>query len=248
MNTQNKMLLWAVKITAAIFNMPSTGYVFYEIFKDTPRGIELVYFNTFLAVLLIDVLFLWVLNVLEDERLDPFKRLPVALSAILLSIVIVWVGYKDEGALAFAPRIGLLVLVFNDLIAWLTDFLVHYNSREAQEQRIRNNEVLHKRKVKQKARKKAVNSEEYTAWYVNKELEQISVESERSVEIPPIPVLEELPANIFKVGDGYGWVDYDDVEHTMTSLKKPYTLKGASLALTRYENKVHENGKSVQER
>ena len=190
----NKTVLWIVKIVAAIFNFPATAYVFFDILSATDRSPAFVYFNLIFAVLLIDVFFLWVLGVLEDSKEDPIKRMPAALSSILLVVAIIWIGVKDEGILAFAPRIGLVVLVFNDWILWSTDFFQLYFSRERIEKRIRDREVVHSRKIKSAARKQAMKNLKTEIIYSQEQslIKQLSLFEEEKEPVKTEPVLLDI--------------------------------------------------------
>jgi hypothetical protein len=248
MATLNNKLLWAVKFVAAIFNAPSTGYVFYGILDKTERSEWLVWFNTILAVLLIDLFFLWVLTVLEDESIDPIKRMPMAISAVLLSVAIVIIGVMDEGVLSYAPRIGLLALVFNDLVGWGTDYWAHYNSREQIEQRIRKSEVVARRRMNEKTLKAAIKESEadFQARHRSRILEQLGQSDSEHSEPEKVLAPEELPEHVFKADDGtYGWVSPVTGERTTkTSLGKPYnTMRGAQIAVSRHVKEHTENGK-----
>lgn len=253
-NKLNVWLLWSVKITAAIFNAPSTGYVFWGILEKTDRANWLVLFNTLLAVLLIDLFFLWVLTVLEDSTLDPLKRLPMAVSSIGLSVAIIAIGIKDEGILSYAPRIGLLALVFNDLVGWSTEFWAHYNSREQIEQRLRNRLVIQRRRMEVKTQNAAVTKLEpyFEERHVRKIMDQLGMEdtSERSETTTPQvheESIKELPEHVFVQDDGtVGWRSPITGQlFTETKAQNPYTIRGAQIAASRHIKEHSKNGHVV---
>jgi hypothetical protein len=248
----NKHWLIAVKVVAAIFNFPATAFVFHDIFSQTGRSQELVLFNTLCAVLLIDVLFLWVLGVLEDSSLEPVKRIPVAFSSILLIIATIWIGFKDEGVLAFAPRIGLVILVFNDLILWGTDYWQTYYSREKIEQRIRDKEVIHSREIKAEASREALENlyEELVISQENRLIKQLGLndpieETKQEPQNLELFAEDDLDKYVTKNGKGFVWENpYTGEMNHKTATGKYYTEKGAKLALRRV---VKQNEYALQE-
>lgn len=244
------LMSWIVKGVVTIFNFPATWFVFYDMFEHTGRPGWLAYFNTFMAVLAVDVIFLWIIGILEDEYRSPIKRLPAAITSIVLAILVVWIGVMDEGTiLAFAPRMGLLLLVFNDLIAWLADYRAMYFSREFQEEKIRNEEVIARRKMNKKTRLSAMDKLEpvFENKHRQRILDQLNVKDTPVVKEPAIPTtlpeVIDLPENIFQLADGsFGWVDQQGNEIVTTKTGKPYkTARGAQIALARSLN----NGQSV---
>lgn len=241
---RNKRMLWIVKGIVTIFNLPATWFVFFELFEHTDRPEAVTYFNTFMAILAIDAVFLWVIGILESD-LTPIKRLPAAITSIMMAGLVVTIGIMDEGGiLAFAPRAGMLLLVFNDIIAWITDWRLHYLSREVQEQRLRDQEVLHRREMNKKTLMAAIDDleDQFQEKHRQRILDQLGLEeiSERS-ETPTVVESKELPEGVVQVGDNYGWYKGQELI-TETTLGKPYTEKGAQLALSRH-TKASTNGK-----
>jgi hypothetical protein len=240
-------MLWLVKGTITVFNIPATFFVFLNLFQHSERPEWLAYFNTFMAILAVDVVFLWVIGVLESP-IEPIKRLPAAITSILMVVLVVWIGIMDEGSLlAFAPRAGMLLLVFNDLVGWLTDYRQLYQSREFQERRIRDREVIERRKVDSQALKEVVHElkPKLKERHTKRILAQLGLEevTERSVEIPKE---ETLPEFVFKTDAGFGWKSPINGEvFTQTTLGKPYSMSGAQIAASRHVKEHNHNGKSV---
>lgn len=235
----NNRLLWGVKLIAAIFNAPATGYVFYNVFSSTSRSSFFVYFNVLCAVLLIDAFFLWVLYELEDDSIDPRDRIPEAIVAFALTVGVIVIGAIDEGMLAWIPRMGIVALVLRDELRWINSYVRVYRSREYQEQRIRDQEVVDRRKLMQKAKRDAWNQ-------LETEFIQVQVQRERK-QLGLVDLIEEnyeqdLPERIVKTDEGYGWVDFEGELTSETSTGNPYTLTGAKLALARYTKKAKTNG------
>jgi len=229
--------LWAVKIAAAVYNARASASVFYNILITSGLDKTWVVFDTILAVILIDVVFFWVLNELEDWTKNQLERYPVAITAVVLSVVTVLIGYQQEGFLAIAPRAGLLMLVFNDLLGWFMQKRAMYNSWEYQEQKLREEEKLARRKMNQKSFIRAMEAleDQFTEKHRQRILAQLNLDH------PPTehsePTEEVLPEGIFKTDTGaYGWVNSDGEEVVKTSQAKDYTLRGAKLALARSYN------------
>jgi hypothetical protein len=234
MNT-NKTMLWIVKGVVTVFNIPATWFVFYAMFEHSDRPTWLAYFNTFMAVLAVDAVFLWVLDMLESKH-EPIKRLPAAITSVLMVILVVWIGVMDENSiLAFAPRAGMILLVFNDIISWLTDYRIFYRSREHQEQKIRDSEVLYRRKVESQALKAAIDSKKewFQERHTRRIMGQLKLEDEQQ---QPVPEHSALPEGVVEVDSGYGWVSPKTGEViSTTSLGKNYTsVRGAQIALARH--------------
>ena len=250
--TKNKTILWVVKGIAAIFNFPATAYVFFELLSDTNRPSWLVYFNTIFAVLLIDALFIWVLGVLEDSTIAPVQRIPVVFSSIALSIAVFAIGVIDEGILAFAPRIGIFLLVFNDLVLWVIDCFIawgNYFTRDRIEQRIRDREVIARRKAKEQAIRTAYKRlkpemADYHTNLLREGLELNSEHSEKPVNTSKIFNKEDLDQYVKQNGKGFYWIRPGTGEKFYeTATGKHYTERGAKLALIR---DCKETGYAVQ--
>lgn len=148
--------LKAAKYITALVQVPATFAVFYAQLVATGHSPELAAFKAGCSVLLMDVMLLWLLYVLESPFHDPLKKLPYVLSVVALTIANVIIGIIDEGIFAIALRVGLLTLVMVDVSAWAVDLAVIYFSREAQEIRFRNRQVLRRKRLRERAWKRAM--------------------------------------------------------------------------------------------
>jgi hypothetical protein len=159
-NLRGNLGWWAVKIAVALYQIPATWDVFYNILYDAGRRSYLLYMETILAIVLIDLLLLASLHLLETPASNPVIKLPLALVVTLLTIAIFGIGIADEGVLGFAPRMGLVGLVLTDVLNWLFEVYRYNNDRERIEQRIHNNSVVHRRKALAKAKHQAIEQSE----------------------------------------------------------------------------------------
>lgn len=118
-----KNWIWtSVKWTSVLFNSISTWNVFTEALEHSiTRGIlffppsVVVGVGVLLAILLIDFLFVALVNFLEAdiENDEQYRhRKPYAIGLVLLYAAIVLIGLRDEGVLALAPRVGLGIITF----------------------------------------------------------------------------------------------------------------------------------------
>lgn len=122
-----KSWVWtSVKITSVAFNSISTFNVFFDALeKGVHRNVlfvpphAVVVIGVILAVILIDVLFIALVNFLEapieDNELYRHRK-PYAIGLLMLYAAIVLIGLQDEGLLALAPRVGLGIIT---LVSWM---------------------------------------------------------------------------------------------------------------------------------
>lgn len=148
---------WIVKIVTAVFQFPATWHVFKGVFNQAERDYRVVTISTFMSILLIDVLIILVLLVLEGSDLDPLKKIPWVLVGLGLLAAIIAVGYKDEGVLSWAPRLGFIGLVLVDVFDWFVEFLRWRSSRERLEQIDRDKMVKARREMMDTERINAMN-------------------------------------------------------------------------------------------
>lgn len=231
---RDSRLLYTVKFVAALFNAPATWHVFTQQFERSGRGQFEVVFSTIMAILLIDAFFLAVLYFIESKELSIRERLPYALTSVGLAVAMLVIGYQDEGGLAFAPRLGFLGLILADLLAYSTEAWSEYFSRDAIEKRLRDRQVLARRRSMLKAYDTALKDlfptfidvqYERELAQLNRPQEQPVVE-ERSIE--QLPLLEEVEQGVYQLANGhFGWKNGDDTLHEFTATGKPYTKQGA---------------------
>lgn len=241
---RNNQWLWLVKIAAALFQVPATWHVFMRLFEDSGRGIWEARITTLLAILLIDAFFLAVLYLLESDA-TPLEKLPWALAGVGLLVANLAIGFLDEGWLAWGPRIGFIGLVLTDLFAWATDIVTQYFSRDQVEKRLRDKQVLHRRRLYMKAWKKAMKDLYPSLIEMHQQREVRALNLEPQIEEPVVRLLEsgqpeegtEVAEGVYYSPQGYYWVSpvTNEVFYE-TSTGKPYTLRGAQQARTRHIN------------
>lgn len=234
---RNKNLLEVAKYVTAVVTIPATYHVFYRIFSDADRGSLLAGFTAVCSIILIDVLLLYFLYILEENS-DPLKKWPDVFGAVSLAVANVAIGWYDEGALAWVPRVGLISLVTRDVFRWALDYRAFYNSFEAVESRLRKEQKIARRKL------------DLEMWYIaleqlrpDIELKQLENEIKlRQLDTSVIPdELVEIESGIFRRGRDYLWerVEGELVDTTVTG--QPYrTLRGAKQARTKYLNQQSE--------
>lgn len=229
--------LWAVKITAAAFQVPATWHVFNRIFEQSGRGRYERYITSFLAILLIDVFFLAVLYLLESPELTPLQKLPWVLVGVGLLIAVIAIGFADEGVMAWAPRMGFIGLVLADLFGWVVEALTTYFSRDAKEKRIRDKQVLARRNLMYAAWERAMQeiAPDLIDVQVARETRLLGLEEPALLPAPrEYPV--EVEDNIFQLSPTeFAWQSPHTSEyHDTTTQGKPYSLPGARRALARH--------------
>lgn len=243
---------WSLKLCAAVFNGMATYTVFHQVFKDADRGQELSIISALLAVILVDLFFICALVMLEDKQKSIQDRASWAVAAILLVIATIGIGFADEGYVSWVPRIGFIMLVGQDVLSWYFEWLSIYKSREAQERRIRDSQVIMRRETLRKAYKEVIHSKEMLEAFKQREREREyenlgftastpepqkqSTPLSEPIEQPNLlDYAEQVEDNIIQLpSGGYGWIDPSSGEvNTATALGKPYTLRGARAALTR---------------
>jgi len=122
-----KTWIWtAVKWVSVLFNYISTWSVFTAALEHSvTRNILflspslVIAIGVFLAILLIDFLFIALVGFLEapiGENELYRHRKPYAIGLVMLYASIVLIGLQDEGLLALAPRVGLGIIT---LVAWM---------------------------------------------------------------------------------------------------------------------------------
>jgi hypothetical protein len=235
---RNNKLFWTVKVIAALFNAPATWHVFTEQFRTGGRSEFEIYFSTVMAILLIDAFFLAVLYFIESHELSVREKLPYAITSVGLAAAMLAIGYEDEGGLAFAPRLGFLGLILADLLSYLTEAWTTYFSREVVEQRIRNRQVLTRRRAMQQAYSKAI--KELQAEFIDTQIKRERATLNIKESDPPARILtdknpREIEEGIFLLADGksYGWKNGGDELYDTTATGKPYSLVGARRARAR---------------
>lgn len=248
---RDNKILWLVKIAAAAFQIPATWHVFTKLFEEAGRGQIETYITSFFAIVLIDALIIIVMYFLESGELNPLDKSAWAFGGVALLVSIFYIGYKDEGAMSFAPRIGVLLLISIDLFSWSTEFTTYYFSREQIEKRLRNKQVLHRNKQDKKAWREARKKlyPELVQLQMKREIQLLGLdELYQPTESTPLPepveqsdlmgYAEYVEPNIVQLpSGGYGWSDPVTGEiTTTTALGKPYSLQGARSALSRSRN------------
>ncbi len=234
---RNNRWLWGLKITAALFQIPATWHVFMRLFQESGRGVWESRITTLLAILLIDAFFLAVLYLLESDA-SPLDKLPWALAGIGLLAANLVIGFLDEGWLAWGPRIGFIGLVLTDLFAWVTSIVTQYFSREQIEKRLRDKQVLHRRRLYMRAWKKAMKDLYPSLIEMHQQRETRSL----NLDEPVVRLLEsgqpeEVAEGVYYENGGYHWVSPVTNEvFYQTAAGKPYTLRGAQQARTRHIN------------
>jgi hypothetical protein len=153
-NKTNTYMMWTLKILAAAYQTPATATVFFNEFDNRTPLFQ--YITTILAVLLIDMLLIVTLWKLENSSIDPIERGAWVFAAIFLTSAVVYIGFLDEGGLAWGPRIGIITIVLVDIIKWMLDLLRQYYSRDEKEKRIRNRIVLYRSRKMETAQKAAL--------------------------------------------------------------------------------------------
>jgi len=148
------LLMWSTKLVAAGFQSPATLHFFLKVFKSRPLLEQRL--TAWAAVFLIDILLIASLWILEDTDTDPRKRGSWAFMAIFLTFAVIAIGFYDEGWLSWGPRVGIIGLTINAVLTWLIDWKITYNTREAQEQRLRDKMVIKRREIEQEAHEKAM--------------------------------------------------------------------------------------------
>jgi len=190
-----------------------------------------------MAILLIDVLFIVLLYLLESAELSVREKLPWSVVGFGLIVVVVYIGYLDEGLLAFAPRLGFIGIVMADELNYLTEVMATYTSREVTEQRIRNRQVIARRKAMQKAYRAALKELEPTMKEVQIQRELATLKQTEPKASEPLINKnghKEVEPGIFEVRDGeFAWADKAGQLHAKTQLGKPFTLRGAKITRSR---------------
>ena len=238
--------LRTAKYITAVLQIPATWAVFTRAFEQAGRSPELTIFNTLCAVLLMDVLLLYLLNTLEGTKVSTSNKLPYVIAILLLTAANLAIGYIDEGLLAFSPRVGLVTLVGIDVFVWVNDFRTLYFSRDVVEKRIRDNQVVARRKLK--ARMNMLARWRLLPMYLQQQLEiekRLLVGSKtesptvpEAVPAKPVKIhsINTLPDGVVDLGHGkYGWENpFNGATHEKTAVGKPYTMRGAQIARSRH--------------
>lgn len=257
MNSVNSKVLWAgAKFASVAFNSISTWNVFHEALIQKNSSV-IAFLGTFTAIVLIDVLTLAFLSFLDDEQREEnyTNRWAYAIGLIVLYLCIVLIGFKDEGILAFAPRVGLGILVFASVMRFSLDWLhwrdetwdIRYEKKKHRTERYDQYVFLTKqRRKKNKARKDALNKlfpelvAEYLEQHRNQLLTFTGHPTPRIIESSSVVKehsSDDLIDLIIETEDGYGWIDPDTgEEHYETATGKPYSESGAKKALARKVN------------
>lgn len=236
---RNNRWLWAVKIVAAAFQIPATWHVFMRVFEESGRARGEAVFSTVMAILLIDCFFLAILYFLESTELSIREKLPWAIVGFLLVLATLAIGFKDEGVMAFAPRLGFIGLVMADLLSYGTEAWSSYFSREAVEQRIRNQQVLTRRRAMLKANRQALHAleEKFVEVQLQRELAMLNIKEPIEVSQPKLlaPAYpQEIEEGIFQLApDRFGWKNGGDTIYDTTTTGKPYSQMGARRARAR---------------
>lgn len=181
---------------------------------------------------------------------------------LLISILAIGFVDEKLNPLSFAPRLGLVGLVLAYLFVWFDQLRQERNCRDALEQKIRDEQALMRHTARQKAEKAAWNTIApqlenralVQAWDsmgmddVHYRLQEINavlngtrlpLKEKRDVPTPArqkeqVPVTNDLADGVVQLSDGnYAWVDDAGKMHVKTSTGKPYTERGAQIALAR---------------
>lgn len=233
---KNKTLLYAIKAIFSAFNVPATYHVFHDIFADVRATEGLVKFNTICAIVLIDLVFLWLLDLLENSAIDPLQRLPAALSAVIMTGAILWIGFIDESILAVAPRVSIIMIVLYDLAALYGEYHRLYRTPDALLQASRDRYHAKEAIDALRAKNEALEGiyPEQVAYFTEVERRKL-VSAERSASSDTHE--SALAEGIYRTDKGYAWKSPVTGEvFDETSSGKPYTLTGAKQALTRHVN------------
>lgn len=224
--------IWAVKVIASLFQIPATWNVFSTIFRNSGRPEWEVEFSTFFAIVLIDVFILAVSYIIESPELTPGRKVPWVLVAVGLLTGIIWIGIKDEGPLAWVPRLGLIGLISADVFSWFYDLVATYNSREAIEQRIRDRQVIKRRKQMEQAWSKSFKK-------LAPRLEELQTARElRTLGIEDFPPMVEDSPIVQLASGAWSWLDEEGQVHDTTATGKPYTKAGATRAHARHSRSL----------
>jgi hypothetical protein len=244
----NNVFAW-LKLCAAVFNGAATFLVFYSIFSEGERGVFFSAFSAVLAVVLIDLFYIAALITMEDKSINLRERGIWGISATLLAIATLAIGIADEGILGIVPRIGFVLLVLQDDLAVYSEYAVLYHSRDAQEKRILNKQVLLRKNERAKAFERMIKSTEIQDAMEAKERErELDLLALKSTSFPEPVVhtptaesyVEEVEPHIMQLATGgYGWVDKFGELNTTTALGKPYSYQGAKAAYSH----ASKNGK-----
>ncbi len=254
-------LQWAVKIAAAVFQASSTYRVFYDNSRHIGRGVFESSLDSILAIALIDLLFIYLLYMLESNEISVYDKSPLVMVSIGLAVFIVIIGRMEEGDLAWGPRIGIIGIIAVDVFRWLTDIgklfyqqYRHRQSREYQEQVIRDKEVLARKKAKEKALYQAFTElePEFLQVQIERERRNLGLTlSEKQLDFIDLsPQNREVEPGVVQLNDGhFAWINNGELV-TSGSLGKPYSTQiGASRARARSINTQRNgNGKSLRKK
>lgn len=228
--------LWlVVKLFSLLVQYFATWHVFTREFAE--RGqIE----RTILALcvfFLIDILFIAASHFVESPEVRTLDKIPFVTINILLAFFILYIGIQNEKSfLALAPRIGIVGIVIADCMYFTSEIIENYYQRETIEQRIRNRQVIRRRKEDDKALKKARKILEPERIKLAVERERRTLGLDKKEELAK-DEWEEVEPGIFLISeDEYAWVDIKGDYHQLTTTGKPYTLLGAKLAKARRGN------------
>lgn len=272
-----KSKIWTLaKGAGAAFNALATWDVFYSILSDS-YGSIIAAVGTILAIFLIDCIMLALMQMIEkplmEHELYRYRR-PYADSLIVLCIGILLIGFKSEGLLAFAPRIGVLVLVYVDLrwfyavykdekiTLWESDY-EHRKRKAEREDQLKLSQQMRKIKHQEETRALESKRELLREKYMRNFDEKLGlVEKDEPVEYAELPIHQvstpilntsnghnhsnELAEYVYPTKKGYGWeCPHCGTRSEKTALGKPYKERGAKISFTNHLNQCQPVPQSV---
>lgn len=266
---------WAgSKILTVLFTSVSTVNVFYDTlsnsatlrttFKsDDVRNI-VIWLSVAIAVGLIDVMFIALVSFLETPRQEGeayTRRWSYVFGLVILLGFIMLIGFMDEGFLAFAPRVVLVVMAAVSILGYWIDYRAwrdmtweerFKNEKYRQEKEDQRSLLETTRRIKNDARVKALEygKEAYIQSYTDQILRELGyTPNPRELEEGDIRYLPEpspqvqLDDYIFETDIGYGWqCPYCGLEQIETATGDPLKLRGAKIQLSKHVNSCNQKG------
>lgn len=154
MISKNSYLI-TVKVALSIIQ----GVATYEVFMCTNQNLPLLVriLLALCAIVTVDGMILFCFSMLENMSIPASEKRPWVALNVLLTGAVFAIGYLEQHSfLAFAPRLGLAALAVADVFLWSDQWQRERNTREKQEQRIRDRMVIARRKAKEKAERAAL--------------------------------------------------------------------------------------------
>ena len=261
--------IWgAAKILTVLFTSVSTVNVFYDTlsrsdtlkstFKNGDVRNIVIWLSVSIAVGLVDVMFIALVNLLEMPRQEDeaySRRWSYVFGLVLLLGFIMLIGFMDEGFLAFAPRVVLVVMATVAILGYAIDYQAwrdmtweeRFKKQKYRQEKEDQRDMLETtRQIKNEARKLALKEgkDAYVETYTRQIWRELGYTpdsgmiEEREIQYLPEPTRQvELDDWIFETDAGWGWeCPHCGLQQIETAQGNPLKKRGAKIQLSRHVN------------